>query len=593
MLAVTRQDGVAPSTNLAGALSAIGLGEAAVGDLDGVSLATWGLDRERPSPNQPLLLSTTNWSHNGNVPPAQLARWLSEGSLDQLRHMLPPFAALGAAQGGVRVAADQMGFRQLYRANGVGWTAVSTSARALAALAGGGLDETALLLQSQLGWQLGQLTLFSGVTKLEPGEAVLLAGGRARRELASQSERELILPDEAVREAETLLRGFLERYLDENPDPTLQLTGGQDSRILLSAIPRARRRGLKVMTVDAPGTGDAALAAQLTARYGMRHTVHSLDGLAGLSPADCFELVCAAASRLDCMADPLARAATLWVEQYFEQGARLSGLGGEVARGFYYTGRVHPKAVTRRRAEQLAKWRMFANEPVDPAALADRFARNALPIALDLVHQAIAEGGPTWYVASDELYYRHRMQRWAGLGETAVCFDRSLTNPMLDDRFIAIARALNPRDKQGSRFLARLQLALDEELGSIPLDNRPSPRVYAEPGPMSRARQRASRLRLSARKARQRLLRAHRPPPGAAVIAGKLAEHIRENRMVVDPARETGVFDERWLDGVGAGTIAPAPSSLALLVNVLVATGLSSDQSATEPLYTQPRVGRS
>ena len=571
MLAVTRQDGVAPSEGLASALSTIGVEEPSTIDVGGVALAGWGFDLGGFGPGTPVLLSLTNWRHNGSVDTPQIARWLDEGASTPLGEMLPPFAALGAVDEGVRVAADQMGFRQIYYASGASWSAVSTSARALAALGGGGFNLAALKLQSQLGWQLGQSTLFRGVTKLAPGEVLTVTADEMRRERPPEPPLEPITLDEAVRRASRLLREFLERYLDESPDPTLQLTGGQDSRILLSAIPRRRRHGLKVMTVDAPGTGDAELAAHLSGRFGLRHTVQSLDGLAHLSPAQCFESVCEAASRLDCMADPLARAATLWAERSLEQGARLSGLGGEIARGFYYTGRVTRRAVTKQRSERLARWRMFANEPVEQAAISPELARDAVPVALESVYRALVAGNSSWFEATDELYYRHRMQRWAGLGETAVCLDRSLTNPMLDDRFLAIARALSPRDKQGSVFLARLQLELDEELASIPLDNRPPPRVYADPGSISSVRIRAATLRRAAKKARQRLLRTARPPAGAAVVARGLSQHIRENHELLDPVRDSGAFDEQWLDGVAAGRVEPSPGSLALLANVLVA----------------------
>ena len=214
---------------------------------------------------------------------------------------------------------------------------------------------------------------------------------------------------------------------------------------------------------------------------------------------------------------------------------------------------------------------MFANEPAEQAAISPELARDAVPVALESVYRALVAGNSSWFDATDELYYRHRMQRWAGLGETAVCLDRSLTNPMLDDRFLAIARALSPRDKQGSVFLARLQLELDEELASIPLDNRPPPRVYADPGSMSSVRIRAATLGRAVKKARQRLLRTARPPAGAAVVARGLSQHIRENPELLDPVRDSGAFDEQWLDGVAAGRVEPSPGSLALLANVLVA----------------------
>lgn len=581
-LVVTRLDGASPDDQVIAALGAIGVTDVNLSGIGGVTVATWGFGAPYAAHDQPLLLSLTNWQRDGSVAPSRIARWIADGSLEHLA-MLPPFAALGTTRnGGVRVVTDQMGFRQLYRLSDGRMSAVSTSARALSAMSGRGFDHDALALQSQLGWQLDQATLFRGVTKLLPGESLTVTAREITSDLIPEPSFQPLMLDEAVDRASGVLRQFMSSYLDENPDAVLQLTGGQDSRILLSAIPRSRRRGLRVMTVDAPGTRDAEVAGALSALFGMRHVVRSLDGLARLSPAACYELVCEAAARLDCMADPLARAATLWAERSLEQGPRLSGLGGEIARGFYYTGRVdrHRVPVTDERVERLAKWRMFANEPVEPAALADWLSKDAPRIALQSVDLAIRQSGMSWYEATDELYYRHRMQRWAGLGESAVCFDRALTNPMLDERFMAIARGLSPRDKQHSRFLALLQVALDDELASIPLDNRPPPRTYAEPGVVNAAKIRTAGLRAAARKVRQRLLRARRPPAGAAVVARLFSEHVQQHPELLVPVYESGVFSEAWLQGYSAGIVRATPSSLALLSNVMVAGAPRKEASA-------------
>lgn len=559
-----------PHISVRRALAAVGLSEATISATAAYVLATWGLNGVAPAVGQPLLLSRTNWHGGARVDPATLGGWLADLSIDRLHQMLPPFAALGLTGRTLVLASDPMGFRQLYSTEKDGWFAVSSSARLLAALAGSGLDEDAVLLQSQLGWQLGQRTLFAGVAKMPPGALVELSDGKPRRIVLDPAPQPVGL-NEGVDRAATVLRESLGRYLDENPDPTLQLTGGQDSRLILSAVPPERRRGLRVMTLGVPGTDDVELAAQLSSELGLRHIVRTLDDLSSLSPLEAFERTWAASSRLDCMSDPLARAATLWVEQSFPQGARLSGLGGEIARGFYYTGRVSPTPITDDRVERLAAWRMLANEAVEPGALNERIAGQAIPLATEAIHRAISDSGPEWYTATDELYYRHRMQRWAGLGETAICFDRSIANPMLDHRFIEVARGLAPKDKKNSRFLALLQMSLDPALASIRLDNRPAPRAYANPNLLNRARQRAAMGRSAAHKIRQRLRGERRPPPGGAVMATKVVDFLRQEPQVMDPIRDLGIMSESWLDGVAAGRMEPTPASLAFCINLLVA----------------------
>src|SRR5690606_12826951 len=112
----------------------------------------------------------------------------------------------------------------------------------------------------------------------------------------------------------------------------------QDSRILLSAVPRELRRGLAAMTLEVPGSPDAAIARDIATRSGLRHHVEELESIDALHPAEAYRLCVEASVRLEGMADPLGLAGLTLAEQRFDQGHRIAGLGGEVARGFYYLG---------------------------------------------------------------------------------------------------------------------------------------------------------------------------------------------------------------------------------------------------------------
>ena len=544
----------------------------------GVWVSTWGLTPTIPDRTTPVLLSGTNRSEGGRIPPGRIADWLAAGDLRHLGQMLPPFGALGLTADGLRLATDEIGFQQLFRCQGKGWEAVSTSARLLAGCLGDGLDPEALLLQSQLGWQLGDLTVFAGVRKITQGTGVSITreGLHFERGVFPSPVPGSIGMDEAVPMAVDTLRPFLERYLDETIGPTIQLTGGQDSRLVLSAIPPSRRKGLKAMTLDVPGGVDAAIAARLCRRYGLRHSVHGLEALTKLDPAEAFTRTLTEAYRHECMVDPLARAATALAEESFDQGERLPGLGGELARGFYYVGRVRPLSVTRRRSDHLARWRMLSNEAVEEQLLAPEVRAHALPTAQDLVHRALLDGGPEWFSATDDLYYNHRTARWAGLCESAVALRRTLTNPMLDHRFLWLARNLAPREKANARFLGRLQVALDPELADEPLDNRPPPSAYARPTVSNGLRIQGAKLHRLSDKVRQRLAGQSRPAAGAALLGAKLTTHLAHEPQVLDAARRSGVLSEAWLDAVAEGSLQPTPASLALLMNLIATDGLET-----------------
>ena len=278
-----------------------------------------------------------------------------------------------------------------------------------------------------------------------------------------------------------------------------------------------------------------------------------------------------AAQRLEASADPLAYAGLDLAEERALPGPRISGLGGEVARGFYYLGRGATAPVTAVRATRLADWRMFANEAVEPAALDRDFGAVGTRGARAAVLESLTASGQSWFAATDALYLDHRMQRWAGTTETPVAGHRRIVNPMLDDRFLAIARSLAPRDKRGSRFLARLQVALDAELAAIPLDGRPSPAAYASSRVASTVSQSRATASKALRKAGQRLGRQRRPPAGGCRPRRSGRAPLAGDPAALEDLRDTGVLDPAWLDQVASGVRQPSPATTAFLVNVAVA----------------------
>ncbi|MET1052313.1 MAG: hypothetical protein ABWX65_06720, partial [Mycetocola sp.] len=246
-----------------------------------ISLASWGL-ATLTAQTPTLALSRVTRTELGEVPPSEIAEAMRDDPAS-LTPLLPPFAAVRGAETGVTMVADSMGFRQLYHStpDAAGRPVLSTSALFAGWAREAELDHTAVAVQSLLGWQLGQRTLFRGIDKLAPG-AIAHLDERGVRVVTPASEQEqAITLEEAVPLVTALLRRSLNALLDDHPDAVLQLTGGQDSRLLLSAIPVSRRRGLRAMTLGVPGSGDVTVASQLAERYGLQHQVHGLAPLEG------------------------------------------------------------------------------------------------------------------------------------------------------------------------------------------------------------------------------------------------------------------------------------------------------------------------
>ena len=549
----------------------------------GLAVTSWGLGPYRLADeryDELWVLGKLARGEHGGLSSADVAAMLSAPGSDRILGALPPFAAVGILANEIRVVRDYFGFRQIYVTEGSGWAAISTSARVLAAVTGAGLDEAGLAVQSLLGWQLADRTLFSGIRTIT-STCVTARDGRLIEHPDPEWGQLAGTGQAAVEYCASVLRASLSDLLDDYPDMTLQLTGGQDSRLLLSAIPQSRRRDVRVMTLGRRGDPDVEIAAQLAGSHGLEHAVSWFDGLADLSPIEAFDLCIRAADRIDCAADPLALAGLSWAESQVDQGPRLSGLGGEVARGFYYLGSARSVPVTRQRSDRLTAWRMFANEAVEPGALRGDFLEQSLAFARDEVYRCLSRSASDWLTATDGLYLHHRMRRWAGVTDTAVCFDRVVVNPMLDRRFIATVDGLPPAEKYNSRFLGRLQVALDPALAAIPLDGRPAPTAYANPGPSQRARTGIALAHRLGRKTMQRIRRAQRPPSGATILAGRVTEHLREHPEVLHGAHRSGAFSEAWIEDMLAGHVDPSPSTLALIVNLAAATGPPTAERGT------------
>lgn len=518
-----------------------------------------------------LLVGSARW-RDRFLSPRDLPDLLSPPRCGDLVDALPPFAAAVLRDGELRVATDAIGYRHVYMMDTNDLTAVSTSLSALATIAPRSLDTEALAVQSLLGWQLGDRTIYAGIRKLRAGHVVSLSDARATvTPYAHLSVPEPRAVGDVLAETATFLRRSLDAYLEQEPTATLQLSGGQDSRILLSAVAPGRRRGLSAMTLLVPDSEDTQIAAELARREGLDHRVSDLAGLEELSAAEAHRLALAASIRIGHMANPLATAALLHAESVLPAGPRIAGLGGEVARGFYYTGSLVPWPITRASAGMLATWRLFPNDAVSDEPLVSDFAAWRRSFTISEVLATLKAPAVPYWQATDEFYLYQRMQRWAGVLDSASCFERETVNPMLDHRFISAVRALRPEDKRGSRFLGQLQVALDGELAAIPLDGRPPPVVYARGGFRRTWTGLTSTTSRVLDKVGQRLRSAPRPPAGAELLAKKVVEHWRNDPDAISSLERCPIVDSAWLTALVQGRHDAPPSTIAFLVNVTAA----------------------
>lgn len=524
----------------------------------------------RPGGEFTVSLSRLRRTREGDSSAGDLAAMLVDGA--GLTELLPPFAAAHRGPGGpITVANDWLGYRQLYWWQGEGVAAVSTSARALAELSGGGFDEAGLGAQAMIGWQIGDRTLFDGVRALPPASLVTLARGsiHMRRYAQPLGSAAPVAVDDAVEEMAAILTAFTSSYLEEHPSTVLQLTGGHDSRILLGAVPLKQRTDLRALTVGASGHPDVVIARRLSQRYGLQHNVHALDDVVP-SPAAAFDLALEAAHALEYQASPMALAPLLLLESRLDQGHRLSGLGGEVARGFYYAGQPSDAVTSARLVERLAQWRIFANEAVATAALDPGFAASASSSTLSSL-VSLFPGGD-WLRATDSFYLYHRMHRWSGAHGTVAAVRRLAVNPMFDRRFLELALAVAPSEKRDSLLLGRLMTRLDPELARIPLDSGLIPARLGTRSVATRVAVASVTARKAAGKVRQKLTHGRRAQLGAPEAAALVVAHWRSAPDSCGALLSSPYLNARWVEGLLSGAHDADATTVAFLVNLLAAT---------------------
>ena len=517
-------------------------------------------------------LSRLARTRSRDISTADLPAMMSEPA--GLTALLPPFAAAHRADqhAPLVVAVDWLGFRQMYWWRGDGVAAVSTSARALSVLAGGGLDQAGLGAQALIGWQVGDATIFEGVRTLPPATVARLWQGTLEfHQYAEPPHFDGKVPTliDALDEMAWILRDFQTNYLAEHPDTMLQLTGGHDSRILLAAIPERMRTDLRTLTVGDEDHPDVVIAAALSKRCGLRHQVHAFDIRRWPTAQEAHAQALSAARSLECLTSPLAKAPLLFVEAGIEQGHRLAGLGGEVARGFYYAGQPAGATTSPQLVERLAQWRLFSNEAVAPEAVQPEFLTQARETTMATLKDLFAPGD--WLRATDEFYLMQRMYRWAGVTGTVDAVHRHEVNPMLDRRFIELALAVAPQDKRDSRLLGQLMTRLDPELARIPLDSGLVPARLAHPSAATRLAVHTATVRKVIRKVRQRLTGSRKPQFGAAQTAELVLRHWRANPEACAPLYDIPILRPQWLDETCAGTKTAEPMTIAFLLNLLVA----------------------
>ncbi len=327
--------------------------------------------------------------------------------------------------------------------------AIGSDALAVARAIGAGIDPWALVDDLLLGFRPDGRSAFEGV---------LPCGSARAMEYSPAGVR--VVEHEVGADLEALGRRVAEAM---DAGACLELTGGVDSRLLLALGVSAGGTPSKAFTIGGEGDPDVVVARQIAERLGMEHRTLSAE----LDAADLVEDTRAFVVRSGFVCNAAAYG---WLPSVFAQltdwrTAQLSGVGGEIGEGFYYS-RVDGLF------EKLNSPRLWLRTRVvvDGGRWAScfepgTFGRRLRQIAAERAELNTRE---PWRVRTDGFYTHARIHGWAiPVIRASAAWYRPIT-PFFSGEYHAWARALTPEQLHNRAAQRELIGRLSPQFAAIP-----------------------------------------------------------------------------------------------------------------------------
>jgi len=518
--------------------------------------------------------------------------------------LAPPFGAVLRTSNDADTVAvtDSCGLRHLSWWQGEGVAAISSSARALAELAQADLDEQAVGTWAMGGFLFLDQTMWQGIRRLGPGQTASLSDGRLRVvESGAEADPQLYRTRaESVDAGLHVVREVISNMAAANPDFTLELSAGLDSRVILAAIPRAERGRFLTLTLSAPDGIDQAVATELAQEFGLKHVVVDRSPLADYEPEQAEALVLDAARRRDCFANPIAMGSVDWAEAKLPQRPRFTGQSAELAQGRYYPGlpgraleRMPSHGpVARRFLELLAQMSFFTNHRVEPALFVPGYLDD---VRADMMRDVCDVGATGRHLAeaTERVYLRLRMRGWAGAEYGVSALERHVLAPFFHPAYVRWAHACHPHDKQGASLSAELLTLLDPQLAARPINAGLTAYQLRRRDPAMSARRALRTARRLGRKADQRMRKREKPPAGTGELSARVLASWTSRPGALDILARVPVLNHDIITEIAEGSRSLSSGNVALLINLVAALELRDDaRRADQQSAPNRRLGR-
>lgn len=249
-------------------------------------------------------------------------------------------------------------------------------------------------------FDIGPHTLLEGVRRILPTEVAEIDFETGRTTIANAT------PGRASPDPLSFLVEMVGSAFQDGAD--VELSGGCDSRLVLALGCAAGVRPRTAVTMGQPGSFDVDCAAAIAEDLGIPHRIEPFPS--GEDPD--WESIRRFWLRSGCSIDPLEYA---WVPTTFgsrfpHDRTQLSGVGGEIASGFYAF-RGDETSLRLAGWQRLIRYRMAKRRHL--LASMGREGTRLLELAIDRVTDRI-EGSGTWREFGLRMYVEERCRSWAG-----------------------------------------------------------------------------------------------------------------------------------------------------------------------------------
>lgn len=341
-----------------------------------------------------LIKNLSNFIHNG------------------IKKIPPPWAAVikGINNEGTIIYTDIYGLQHLYLRIIDKKVYVGTNLIEIASIDDVHINNTAVFELMSRGNPQQERTIFKEIKSLFGAQKIKIGNKITKESYWKFKEPDPLNENDIIDLfSKTLSKVIQNRYSEKT---VLELTAGRDSMLMLSAFLK-EKLPIKTWTHGFSDSFDLLGAQARAKHFGISHQSIYLEPLLNLKPQDYYLLFDEFLTRSQGMANVLEYWVLPWILKQVNASKSITGVGGEVFRGFYYEWmgkRFLPKRMGR---YFLIHGKLRQHMPYTPDYLNNEIKDVSYKLLEDEL-ASIASYSSNFWQSLDIYYLRHRMHHFAG-----------------------------------------------------------------------------------------------------------------------------------------------------------------------------------